>query len=269
MSSIAAPVFTYLERFLIGSFLSVGAFAFYAAPYEIISRVVIIPVSLSTTLFPTFSYFDISNCKGIKELLSRPFKYLLFIMVPILIIFIVLANGILKLWLGDEFAQNSTIVFQVLAATFFFHTFAYLPFTAVHGLGRPDLKAKFDLIMLPTFVGLCWWFILKLGLVGAALAKLLITVMDVLYLSWKAKCLLKLPIREMFGERAGKAVIIASLFTIAVFSLRMPFKSILADIAILGGLIPAYMFLFVTTAMDDKDRSALRRIKAIFEDRKA
>ena len=123
------------------------------------------------------------------------------------------------------------------------------------------MKAKLDLVMLPIFVVLCLWFIPTLGLVGAALAKLLVTVIDMLYLSWMVKSLTKLSIREMFGERVGKAVIIAGLFVIAVFSSGVLSESLLTNIAVLGCLIFIYVFLFVKIAMDDKDRSAIQGVQ--------
>ena len=264
VSSIAGPIFTYLERFLIVSFLSIGALTFYAIPYDILSRVVILPASIATTLFPVFSFIGVENRETAKELLSRSFKYLLFFITPVTIIFIMFAPEILELWLGKEFAQKSAFILQILAITFFLHVFAYTPLSAIQGLGRPDLKAKLDLVMLPSFVGFCWWFIPMWGLIGAAFAKLLVTIIDVLYLSWRVKGLLKLSVREMLGERGGKAVIIASLLALAVFSFKITFNSLLAGVAILSVFIPVYIILFFKVVMDDKDKSIFRSIGKYF-----
>jgi O-antigen/teichoic acid export membrane protein len=261
VSSIIGPIFAHLEHFLITSFLSIGALPFYAVPHKIISQVVILPASMAMTIFPAFSYAGIDNYEKVKELFSRPIKYLLFGIVPIIVIFAAFAGEILELWLGEEFSQRSTIILQVLAIAVFFHAFAHIPFAAIQGLGRPDLKAKLDLVMLPIFVVFCLWLIPTLGLVGAALAKLVISVTDVSYLLWKVKSLTKLSIREMFGEKAGKAVIIASLFIIAVFSSKMLFESLLTNIAVIGCLIFIYMFLFVKIVMDDKDMLAIQGIQ--------
>ncbi|MBT9142994.1 MAG: hypothetical protein DDT29_01393 [Dehalococcoidia bacterium] len=212
---------------------------------------------MAMTIFPAFSYVGIDNYEKVKELFSRPIKYLLFGVVPIIVIFAAFAGEILELWLGGEFAQKSTVILQVLAIVFFFHTFAHIPFAAIHGLGRPDLKAKLDLVMLPIFVVFCLWLIPTLGLVGAALAKLVITMIDVSYLLWRVKGLTKLSNREMFGEKAGKAVIVASLFTLAVFSSKMLSESLLTNITVLGGLILIYVFVFIKIVMDDKDRLAI------------
>ncbi|MEW6675152.1 MAG: flippase [Nitrospirota bacterium] len=264
VSSVITPVFTYLERFLIASFISVGALAFYAAPYEVISRVVILPVSIAMTLFPVFSYYGVNNRVMTKEIFHRPLKYILFVMTPVSVIFVVFARQILALWLGEQFAQSSSVILQILTITFFLNSFAYVPFIAIQGVGRPDLKAKLDLVQLPIFVALCWWLIPELGLIGAALAKLWVTTFDVLCLFWMAKSMLGLPTRELFGQRLSKALIISSVFALTVFASKIVSKILVLDILILTGLTGAYLFLFLKTVMDDKDWSAILSVQKLF-----
>jgi len=45
---------------------------------------------------------------------------------------------------GAQFAENSTVVLQLTTLIFFFNAFAFVPFTSVQALGRPDLKAILD-----------------------------------------------------------------------------------------------------------------------------
>src|SRR6267143_5443066 len=52
ISQIISPLFLYLDRILIGALLSVSAIAYYAVPQEALTRLLIIPMSLTTTLFP-------------------------------------------------------------------------------------------------------------------------------------------------------------------------------------------------------------------------
>ncbi len=54
-----------------------------------------------------------------------------------------MANDGLRLWLGPEFARNSTAVLQLLAVGVFFNTLGVLPWVLIQGAGRPDLTAKF------------------------------------------------------------------------------------------------------------------------------
>src|SRR5207237_491088 len=57
VSNAVGPVLMYLDRFLIGSVLSLAAVSYYTAPYEVVIRLWILPTSLVMTLFPAFSAF--------------------------------------------------------------------------------------------------------------------------------------------------------------------------------------------------------------------
>ncbi len=57
ISNIVSPVLVYLDRFLIGSILTISAVAYYTAPYEAVTRLWIISSSLTMTLFPAANYF--------------------------------------------------------------------------------------------------------------------------------------------------------------------------------------------------------------------
>ena len=54
-SNVVSPLMTYLDRFVIGSLLSLTAVAYYATPYEIVTKLWYVPFSLIGVLFPAFS----------------------------------------------------------------------------------------------------------------------------------------------------------------------------------------------------------------------
>src|SRR5258705_8130424 len=55
VSNVVGPVLTFLERFVLGAVAGMGAVAYFAAPYEAISRLLILPASLAGGLFPVVS----------------------------------------------------------------------------------------------------------------------------------------------------------------------------------------------------------------------
>ena len=55
VSNIVSPILSNFDRFLIGSLLSMAAVTYYTAPYEAVTKLWIIPMSLTMTLFPAFS----------------------------------------------------------------------------------------------------------------------------------------------------------------------------------------------------------------------
>jgi len=261
VSNILSPILAHLEHFLIASLLSVGMLTFYIAPYEMISRGVIFPASIALTIFPAFSYYGTSNRLAPKELFFRSLKYLLFVMTPMVVVFIVFADEILGLWLGQEFVQQSTLLFQILALSFFLNGFAYVPFTAIQGLGRPDLKAKLDLVLTPIFIGLAWGFISKMGINGAALAKFVITVIDVICLFWLSQKLMGFSMRALLSETLGRGLLVSLFFVSVTFALTMASKSFGCDIFSLILCTSIYVIAFWKIGLDEKDRTALYGIQ--------
>lgn len=182
VSNITGPILGYLERFLIGSVLSLSLLTYYAAPFDLISKIVVIPTSIVATLFPYFSLQGARGSRAVMDVTGRSLRYLIVLLVPGVAIFGLFARPILQLWLGAQFANTSTDVLQILSIVFFLNCLAYVPYTSVQALGRPDLKAVLDLAVVPTFAVSAWVFMKLWGINGAALAKLLITVIDVTFL---------------------------------------------------------------------------------------
>lgn len=183
VSSIVSPILVYLDRFLIGSLLSIAAVAYYSAPYEAVTRLLIIPASLVMTLFPAFSALEgVKDGHRLGTLFARSTKYILLILGPPVLVVALFAREILQLWLGAEFAIRSTLALQILALGVLINSLARTPFALLQGIGRPDLPAKFHLLELPIYVGTAWLLVSNWGIAGAAAAWTLRVTLDALLL---------------------------------------------------------------------------------------
>jgi O-antigen/teichoic acid export membrane protein len=178
VSNLCIPLLSHLERFLIPVLLTVGALTYYAVPFEVLSRAAIIPAAMALTLFPAFSFIGRDDGAALDQLLARPIKYLLFVMTPLSVFLWLFAQPLLGAWLGEEFAVHATAPLRILVAVFYLNSFAQVALAALHGLGRPDLKARLDLVQVPLFVALLVLLIPRWGVAGAAVAKLVVTVID-------------------------------------------------------------------------------------------
>jgi O-antigen/teichoic acid export membrane protein len=171
VTSIVGPVLVYLDRFLIGSLLSMAAVAYYAAPFEVINRLWIIPGSLVMTLFPAFSTLRTTRRReDLQRLYIRSTKYLLLSTGPIVLILVIFADNISQFWLGADFAQQSTLAFQFLLLGALFGLLAPVSGSLLQGLGRPDVLAKLYLVEVPLNMVLVWFLVQHLGIAGAALS---------------------------------------------------------------------------------------------------
>ena len=179
VTNIVGPILVYLDRFLIGSLLSMASVAYYSAPYEMVTRLSIISTSLSVTLFPAFSSLEgVENKEKIGTIFARSVKYILLTLGPVVLIVMLFARDILGLWLGTEFLLESTIVLQVLALGVLINSLAHTPFALLQGVGRPDLPAKFHLFELLIYIGIAWLLVSKWGINGAAMAWTLRVTLD-------------------------------------------------------------------------------------------
>lgn len=167
---VLSAAVTYLDRFLIASRLSTTAVAFYTPPYEIVSRLWILPQSLFMTLFPAFAAMWGTQRADLERLFCRSFKYLVLGASAVVGLIIVFAHPLLLLWLGPEFAARSTLVLQLLAVGFLLNSQAWVPSTLLMSMGRPDLVAKLFLLEAPFYFVGAYWMIGKFGIVGAAAA---------------------------------------------------------------------------------------------------
>ncbi len=179
VSSVIGPALTYLDRFFIGSIISMAAVSYYTVPYEIITRAWIFPMSVVATLFPAFSSLQAGGAEEkLQKLYASSIKWLLLIMGPLLLLVAVFAHGILQLWMGAEFATKSASTLQILSLGVLVNSLAFVPYTLLQGLGLPDVTAKFHLLELPIYTGLLWFLIGPMGISGAALAWTLRVALD-------------------------------------------------------------------------------------------
>ncbi|MDI6891119.1 MAG: flippase [Thermodesulfovibrionales bacterium] len=210
VTNIIGPLMVYLDRFLIGSMISVTAVAYYATPYEVVTKLWLIPVALASVLFPAFSASLAQDRNRAALLFSRGVRYIFLSLFPIILLIITLAHEGLTLWLGAEFAQNSTRVLQWLAVGVFFNSLAQIPFALVQGAGRPDLTAKLHLIELPFYLLAVWWLIGAYGIEGAAVAWVARIVVDTLILFGMAHRFLSssVPITQFVAFTFGAILLI-------------------------------------------------------------
>jgi len=170
VTNIVGPLMVYLDRFLIGALASMTAVAYYTTPYEVVTKIGIIPAALVGVLFPAFSSSYVHSRSYTARLFGQGVKCIFLGMFPIILLIVTFANEGIEFWLGPEFAHNSSSVLQWLAAGVFINSLAQVAFAMIQGAGRPDLTAKLHLVELPFYLAGVYWLINAYGIKGAAIA---------------------------------------------------------------------------------------------------
>lgn len=220
ISNIIGPLMTYMDRFIIGTVLTMSAVAYYSTPYDLVARITIIPASLVGVVFPALSATYETDIRRFVFLYTRSSKYIMMALAPILLALVVLAAPFLRFWVGAAFARQSTLVLQLLAVGTLVNSFAMAPYSAIQAMDRPDLTAKFHLIELPLYLGTLWLLIGRLGIIGVALSWLLRVTIDALLLHHAADRMLARRAMQRSSLVAPLAGMTAALF-VTVYVTRL------------------------------------------------
>src|SRR5882762_9607507 len=230
VSNVVGPLMVTFDRFVIGALVSISAVAYYATPYEMVTKFWIIPGALVGVMFPAFSTSSIQDRNRMAQFFGRSVKYVLLVLFPMVLLVVVLAPDGLKLWLGAEYARNSTHVLQWLAVGVFINSVAQVPFALVQGVGKPDLTAKLHLIELPAYLATLWWLTRTHGIEGAAIA-------------WTARAIVDALVLFVLAKRFLPARVPLSSQTILLAVLAL---ASLAIATVLQGLVLKGAFLLLT-----------------------
>lgn len=172
------PIILYSDRFLIGSLVSVSAVTFYSTPYEMITKLLLLPSALVGVLFPAFSAsFSVASEKS-KLLFKRGFKFIFILVFPLVLFFVTFAYEIMYLWLGIKFANNSALVLQLLALGILFSSISSIPNNYFQGVGKPQVPAILNLIELPFYILGMYLSIKFYSIYGAAFFWMIAAVID-------------------------------------------------------------------------------------------
>jgi O-antigen/teichoic acid export membrane protein len=253
VSNVVGPFLTYIDRFFIGALLSMAAVTYYTAPYEAITRVWVFPASLVTTLFPAFTALDARGLQAkMEDFYARSAKCLLLFLGPMLLLVIMFARQILRLWLGPDFASASTPVLQLLALGVLVNSLAFIPFHLLQAVGRPDLTAAFHLGEVPLYAVSLWYLLTRMGISGVALAWTLRVSVDAALLFGSVAWLRLVPLRGIIKVGLRRTVVALLAFGTALALLSsgvdplLP-KTLLATVLVAVFALAAWRYLLDTS----------------------
>lgn len=185
VSSLVSPVLVYFDRFFISAIRGLEAVAHYVTPFELLSRLTMLPQAIMAALFPALTQAIASASPNVASLSEGAGRVMLLALLPITLCFAMFPGELLTLWLGEEFSEHSSSVVRLLSAGIMVNTLARVPFTALHSAGRADVTAMIHLVEVVPYLLTLWWAVSHYGAAGAALAWLLRVSVDCLIL-WKA-----------------------------------------------------------------------------------
>lgn len=171
VSGVVSPMLVYFDRFALGARAGLTAVGYYTAPYEGVTRLLMIPNSLITALFPLITGLGVAAAAAdIDRLFASSLRTLLVMMSIPAAFALVFAPTILQLWMGPVYAAHGAVALRILSVGVLVNAVAHVPYSFLEASGRPDVPAKFHVAELIVHVPLAWFLVGRFGIVGAATA---------------------------------------------------------------------------------------------------
>lgn len=232
VSSVLGPLLVYMDRFVVGSVLSLSAVAYYTVPFDVVAKIWVIPDAIVSVVFPALVVSLQVGTNHVRELVEKCGTVILFAVFPAALTIVLFAEEGLAFWLGSEFAENSAMVMRVLAIGVFINTISFVPFNLIQSCGRADRTALVHVLQVPMYLVLLWMLVGEWGILGAAVSWALRASSDTAVFMLMASRMVK-EVSGAFRRLFVTACLLLSALLVALFIGGTVWKTIFLLCAIL------------------------------------
>ncbi len=169
MTNIIGPLMVTADRFIISSVLGASLIAYYTVPFDALFRLLIIPGAITAALFPRLTSVITTDRQAAKRLYQKGLKVVSTFMTGICLFTAIGSYWIIKLWLGQDFANNSWYIASILSVGLIFNGVAHVPFAAIQATGNARATAIIHLCEFIFYLPILFILLKYLGLAGAAI----------------------------------------------------------------------------------------------------
>jgi O-antigen/teichoic acid export membrane protein len=259
VAQLIGPLLLVLERVIISRTSSPEWITYFAVPQDTLLKLVIIPMSLASTLFPVVSarWGMPDGAAFSRRIYHDSVRYTYYVLLPAAFLGVVFGADILRLWLGDTFAARSGDVFAMIAFGVLFHALAQLPNTLILGSGKPRITATLLLVELIPYLALCYWFTSMWGVKGTALAWLMRVVLETTYLFIRVRSLWKGSETIAAYSYLWKGAALLLCCGLPVLAARYAGLGTTASVGVMVGFLAIYTLSLWFVVFDREDRGRL------------
>ncbi len=178
VSNVVSPLMVVADRFIISHVVGAAMVAYYTVPSEFLLRLLLVPAALTAALFPVFTQKICVDLKKTKSLYWGSLKAIALVMFPVLGIIAFGAHYGLSIWLGVDFADQAYVVVIILSVGILFNSLAQIPHSIIQANGNVKLTSVIHLSEFVLYVPVLFILLYEFGIIGAAVAWALRTLMD-------------------------------------------------------------------------------------------
>ena len=240
------------DRFIIGALLGMVDITYFSTPLEVLMKMDIIPMAVVAVLFPAFTLATANKSEAVGIVYNTALKLLAFGFAVGCFFLSLAAEWFLTLWLGADFALVATPVFRLLILSVFVIALCYVAQTLVQGVGRPELGVLAYLSLFIIGLPLTYWLISLYGIEGAALARIIRAVFELVMMFILISFIIKI---RLFGTTLF--IILSGAMALLV-SVYLSVTIITVSISIVMALLVT--ILFWTKGLSDLERQAIFKV---------
>jgi len=225
--SVSRLLLNQTTNIMIVAYLGPAALALYARPRSLVLHLNTLVGKMSMTLTPTVSSLQSANKNNeIRGLLIASVKYSLYIILPIILVFIVFGDVIMLVWMGQRYANG--LILAILAIGHLTALAQRPVLSILAGLnahGRAGLAGLIASLCSVGFTILVLGYF-KFGFIGISIALTLpLTIMNVAYLSRYVCRLISLDVKKYFRSVTSGPILYISPFAACLVVSRFTFST--------------------------------------------
>lgn len=162
MNRLSLNALFHLDKVLVGLFLPLSAVAYYAVPFSLAQKLTMIAANVVTVAYPVISrQMTLGDHEGVTATYRQVSRIVFLLTATPALVLTVLADPILRYWIGPDFAGPGRLPLVLLAVGFCANAVSSLENISIEVSGRPNVTAA--------FLGLAGLLMLLLGPVLTAI----------------------------------------------------------------------------------------------------
>jgi len=210
------------DKIFLARFAALSGLTLYAVPAGLLQRLQVIPATISVVVLPMMSELQGPEAEEtLRRIYLRSVKFVLWALLPALVLLFALMPQFLGLWLGGEFGGRSVWPARLLVVSQFFFLLCAIPNALVSSRDKPWLMSA--VAWAQAALSLLAWQVLipRYNLLGVALGSLLAQALPALaYLFFVHRRVLGIPWKLYFSESLYSPLVSAGLLLALVFPIH-------------------------------------------------
>ncbi len=267
LSKLASTLHQHGDKLIVGALAGPVALAFYTVPATLASRILGLTYRLSSVIYPRASELaSLARMDELRPLYLASMRYITYINLVALGMIMLAGEEFLRRWVGEEFVTQGYPILVLMTIALLADSLTNVPSLVNDALGHPKVTGRFALARGLIGVGLVYVGTSLSGIVGAAIAHLLASVvLAALFLVYVHGRTIPISFGDMARAGLGRSLGIGLL----AFAALIPLKWLMPE-GLLGLALIVCIGMIVLTAgglafvMNAEERATLIAIARRF-----